>query len=76
MDRRVVSEQERSALERFLRLEISLERLLAELHGMVEIQFLPTERRFTSHFEPLEPPIRVGSADINRAIAAIPLGGK
>jgi hypothetical protein len=74
MERRPISEQERSALEGFLRLEVSFEQLLAELDGMIEIQFLPTQRLFTSHFELVEPPIRVGPADVDRAISAYRTG--
>jgi len=41
---------------------------------MVEITFSPTLRRFTSHFELVEPPIWVSSADLDRAVLAYKSG--
>ena len=41
---------------------------------MLEIDFLPTERRFISHFELVEPPIRVTPADLDHAISAFRAG--
>ncbi len=74
MERREITAEERDALLRFLKLQLSLEELLAELRGMVEIQFLPTERRFTSHFFLVEPPIVVEAADIDRTVSACRAG--
>jgi hypothetical protein len=69
VERREITDEEREALQRFLRCEISLEALLLELHGMVEIEFLSTVRRLTSHFNLVEPPIRVAKTDVDNAIA-------
>lgn len=74
MQSREITAEERNALFKFLKLEISLEALLGELHGMMEIQFLPAERRLTSHLLPAEPPILVDVADIDRAISACRAG--
>ncbi|HEY6446668.1 MAG TPA: hypothetical protein VIY53_09430 [Acidobacteriaceae bacterium] len=74
MQSREITAEERNALVKFLKLEISLEALLGELHGRMEIQFLPAERRLTSHFLPAKPPILVDAADIDRAISACRAG--
>jgi hypothetical protein len=68
MERRDITDGEREALHRFLRFEISLEELLFELHGMVEIAFLSTERRFTSFFNLADPPVHVAKTDVENAI--------
>ncbi|MGC2639509.1 MAG: hypothetical protein WA294_20160 [Acidobacteriaceae bacterium] len=74
MQPREITAEERNALVKFLKLEISLEALLGELDGMVEIQFLPAERRLTSHLLPAEPPILVHAADIDQAVSACRAG--
>jgi len=68
VERRDITDEEREALHRFLRLEILLEELLPALHGMVEIEFLPTQRRSTSLFNLVEPPLQVVKAHIENAL--------
>ena len=70
VERKDITVEERNALLRFLKLELSFDGLLAELHGMVEIEFLPTKRILTSHFNLVGPPIPVTKADVERAVNA------
>jgi len=56
-------------LIQFANCEISLEELLARLHGMIEIDFGPTERRLTSHYLVPIPGIRIELSHIRTAIS-------
>ncbi|HEX5236072.1 MAG TPA: hypothetical protein VFW25_12160 [Silvibacterium sp.] len=68
MERRNITPGERDALHRFLKLDLSFDNLLIDVHGMIEIDILSAERRFTSHFYLVEPPLRVAKSDIELAI--------
>ncbi len=57
--RRALKRAERKALEKFARLEISLEELQRFLGEMLEVNFAPEERRLTSHFLFARPGVRV-----------------
>lgn len=69
MKPRAITEQERAALEQFLKLQLSLDDLLLKFDGMLELDFLPTQRVLTSHLLPAEPPIPVARRDLERAIS-------
>jgi hypothetical protein len=70
MEAREITQEEREALHRFLKLELSFHGLLSELHGMVEIEFLPTKRVLKSHFKLVEPPVPVTKSDVRNAVNA------
>jgi hypothetical protein len=69
MERRAITQQEREALHRFLKLELSLEALINELNGQIRLEFLSTQRRFTSELLPAEPLIQVCETDVSNAIS-------
>jgi hypothetical protein len=58
-DIRPLTAEEIVALAKFARLEISLEQLLEELHGKLEIDFGETRRRLTPRYPFPEPGIRI-----------------
>ncbi len=51
-------------MAKFARLEVSMEQLCEHLHGMLEVNFGPTERRLISYFLLPEPGVRVTKDDI------------
>lgn len=67
MERRAITPTERAALQHFLDLEISLEALLGELNGQINLEFLSAQRRFTSNFLFVEPPIKVEERHLTHA---------
>jgi hypothetical protein len=68
LERRAIRNDERELLVRFAHLDITLDELLHQLDGMVELTFGSTERRFTAHWLLVEPGIKVESAEIERAV--------
>lgn len=67
-ERRMPTCNERKALEKFARFEISLEDLQRELGGMLEIDFGKEERKLTSYFLLAQPGIRVEKEYIQNAM--------
>jgi hypothetical protein len=63
-ERRHLTAEEREFLAKFARLEVSMEQLCEHLHGMLEVNFGPTERRLISYFLLPEPGVRVTKDDI------------
>ncbi len=58
-ERRQPNSIELELLERFARMEISLDELTVRLHGMLELDFGPEERKLISHFLLPEPGVRI-----------------
>ena len=69
MKPRAITEQERIAMEPFLKLQLSLDDLLLKLDWKLELDFLPNKRVLTSRLLPAEPPIPVARRDLERAIS-------
>jgi hypothetical protein len=69
MERRDIRAEEREALAEFARLKITLTELYRCLNGMIDLEFGPTERRFTSYYLLVNPGIEVVKADVDRALA-------
>jgi hypothetical protein len=67
--RRALTRRERKALEKFARLEISLEQLKEALGEMIEVSFAEDERRLVWHFVLPEPRVRVRLNHIHDAMA-------
>lgn len=67
-ERRVPAGRERRALERFARLEISLEELERCLGEMLVVNFGEEERRLTSYFLLAQPGVRVEKKYIQAAM--------
>jgi hypothetical protein len=75
VERRDITDDEREALHRFLKSEISFEKLLNDLHGMLKIEFLPAQRRQSSYFNLVAPPVLVSKGDVENAISKRRSGG-
>jgi hypothetical protein len=69
MERRAITQQERDALHRFLKLELSVESLTRALNNQIQLEFLPSERRFTSDLIPAEPLVQVSEYDVHNAVS-------
>lgn len=67
-DKRCLTTEERDALARFVRLEISVKQLCVQLHGLLEVDFGQEKRHLTSHFAFPEPGVRVRKEDIRIAL--------
>ena len=67
--RRPIRPDERELLVRFAHVDLSLDELLSRLDGMVELEFGPSQRRFTAHWLLVDPGIRIVRADIECAVA-------
>ena len=59
--------RERTLLTQFANCEVSIDELIAGLHGKLEIFFDTDVRSLTSHFLTAEPGIRIGLNQIDRA---------
>jgi hypothetical protein len=66
--RRVLTRGELKALEKFARLEISLDDLKVALRKILQFEFKDNERRLTSHFVLPQPGVRIDEEDIRRAM--------
>ena len=67
-ERRPLTAEEKELFARFVRLEVSLDEVLVQLRGMLEMDFGREKRTFVSHFLLPEPGIRVEVSHVKNAM--------